>query len=484
MRATETPDRIALRMATDARVLGFAELDARADRVARALRDAGLAEGATIGLLLDNDLHVMEHWWGARRAGLYYVPIGTRLLPGEIAHILADSGAELLIASPSHAETARATALRWISTDTLVEGVDEAPFAPAGLVGRELIYSSGTTGRPRGIRRPLVPPERDTLPPLEQRMREIYGYDRETVYLSVSPLYHATGRFLNRVVEAGGSVVILPRFDPAEALAAIEGHRITHTQWVPTMFSRLLDLPEAERRSRDLSSLRKALHAAAPCPIPVKRAMLDWWGPVIDEYYGGSENAGVTYISAREWLERPGSVGRSISGAIHILDEADPAHELPPGAIGLIAFEGGVPFRYTAQKGAEQGNASPQGYTSYGDIGHVDAEGYLYISDRRDDLILTGGVNVYPREVELVLEAHPSVREAAVIGLPDRDLGQRVTAVVCPREPADGLAEDLLDHCRSALSSIKCPRTIHFVEELPRNENGKLLKRVLRDRFA
>jgi long-chain acyl-CoA synthetase len=491
-RAAETPDRIALRMATDSRSLSFAQIDARADRIARALQRLGLPEGATIGLLLDNDLHVMEFWFGARRAGLYYVPISTRLLANEIAYILADSRAELLIASAGFTATIREVergfppeTLRCLSTEAVIEAGDDAAPAPAALIGRELFYSSGTTGRPRGIRRPLVTPDRDTLPPLEQRMREICGYDRDTVYLSVAPLYHATGRFLIRVVEAGGSAAILPRFDPVAALSAIERHRVTHSQWVPTMFARMLDLPAEERQRHDLSSLRVALHAAAPCPMALKRAMLDWWGPIIDEYYGGSENAGITYISAAEWLERPGSVGRAIVGAIHILDEQDHARELPPGAIGLIAFEGGVPFQYTTQEGTGQSNASPQGYTSHGDIGHVDAEGYLFISDRRDDLILTGGVNVYPKEVELVLETHPAVREVAVIGLPDPDLGQRVAAVVCTKgEANDTLADALLAHCRAALSSVKCPRAIHFVDELPRNENGKLLKRVLRERFG
>ncbi len=495
-RAARAPEKTAVRMATDRRVLSFAELDRRADRVARALLGLGLAEGATIGLLFDNDLEVMVFWWGARRAGLYYVPISTRLLAAEIAHMMRDSRAELLIASASLAGLAREAAqlvapetLRCLVAapgpfDVLLEDGGDEPLTPRRLVGRELIYSSGTSGRPRGIRRPLARTDDDQLPPLEKRMREIYAYDEETIYLSVSPLYHATGRFLNRVVEAGGSVVIQPRFDPVGSLAAIERYRVTHSQWVPTMFTRLLDLPTSERCRFDLSSHRAALHAAAPCPLAVKRAMLDWWGPILHEYYGGSENAGVTYISAEEWLERPGSVGRSIGGAIHILDERDQTRELPPGEIGLITFEGGVPFRYTDADSADA-NTSPQGYTSYGDIGHVDESGYLFISDRRDDLILTGGVNVYPKEVESVLEAHPAVREVAVVGLPDRDLGQRVAAFVSPNPQADdALAETLLQHCRAALSPIKCPRLIAFVDELPRNENGKLLKRVLRERFA
>lgn len=482
-------------MATDERVLTFADLDRRANRVARTLRALGLAEGDTIGLLLENDLNVMEFWWGARREGLYYVPLSTRLLANEIADILHASRARLLIASSSFTHTAMQVQ-RLLSPERVrcyLAGrgsfdalqADDMPTASPTLVGRELIYSSGTTGKPRGIRRPLVSPQQDALPPLEQRMREIFGYDRETVYLSAAPLYHATGRFLNRVVEAGGSVVILPRFEPAAALAAIARHGITHSQWVPTMFIRMLDLPSKQRLAYDISGLRAALHAAAPCPIAVKRSMLEWWGPIVHEYYGGSENAGVTYISAAEWLERPGSVGRSISGAIHILDLQDHRRELPPEEIGLIAFEGGVPFRYTTEENVGGNHVLPKGYASYGDIGHIDAQGYLYISDRRDDLILTGGVNVYPNEVERILERFPGVREVAVIGLPDRDLGQRVAAIVSAGdEPSEALKGALLEHCRAMLSPVKCPRAIYFVDDLPRNENGKLLKRVLRERFG
>jgi acyl-CoA synthetase (AMP-forming)/AMP-acid ligase II len=482
-RAALTPGKAAIEVANSDRAITYAELDAAADGIARALREEGLEEGDTIALLLENGPDVLALWWGARRAGLYYVPLNSRLHPDELAHIVRDSGSLVLAADPGLADLAgRVPAGRHLVLDGAF-GRSAAAAAPvaSSLVGRELIYSSGTTGRPKGIKRPLARAgDVRALPPLEQRIRALFEFDEETVYLSVSPLYHATGRFPMRIIEMGGTAVILPRFDPAAALAAIERHRATHSQWVPTMFTRLLALSR-EARARDLSSHRVALHAAAPCPAPVKRAMIDWWGPIVHEYYGGTENAGVTFIRAEEWLARPGSVGRSISGAIHILAEDGGERELPAGEIGLVYFEGGVPFAYLHDGGP---SATSRGYTSYGDLGHVDAAGYLYISDRRSDLIISGGVNIYPREIELVLDAHPAVRESAVIGLPDPEYGQRVHAVVCADGSGESLAGELIAFCQARLSRFKCPRAISFVDALPRNETGKVLKRVLRERLA
>lgn len=482
--AARLPDKAALHI-VGGETLSYAALDAWAERLADWFAGQGLAGGDTIALLMDNSAATIATWWGARRAGLYYVPLGAKLRANEIAYIVEDSGARMLLASPdlaALAEAARALvpdpALRLHVPDGSENG---PPRSPAEVTGREIIYSSGTTGRPKGIRRALASAaDAYAIPAFEQKLRAAIGFAEDMVYLSVSPLYHATGRYPMRIVETGGTAVILPAFDPAEALAAIARYRVTHSQWVPTMFTRLLALPEAERCAHDLSSHRVALHAAAPCPVPVKRAMIDWWGPILSEYYGGSENAGVTFITTPEWLERPGSVGRSITGAIHILDEED-GRELPPGAIGLIHFEGGVPFRYIGQ----EGDRNAGGLAGYGDLGHVDAEGYLFISDRRSDLIIRGGVNVYPREVEAVLETHPAVAEVAVIGLPDAEYGQSVKAVVCPAGPADpDLADALIAFCRQRLASIKCPASVDFIDALPRNDNGKLLKRALRDAYV
>lgn len=500
--ARRHPEKIAIHLADSGRSISYAELNIAADRSASRLRLAGVGEGDVVALLLENSAETLELWWAARRAGAYYAPLSTRLEVDELEHIIRDSSARAIIVSPAH-ESLAAALDRHLGDGQcppiyLLHKADEFPDfhslgqpntplteARSTLCGRELIYSSGTTGRPRGIRRPLTPAGQTTLPDLELHMRRLFELDEETVYLSVSPLYHATGRFLNRVIEEGGIVVILPKFDPLAALAAIEHYRVTHTQWVPTMFVRLLALPLEERTRFDLSSQRVALHAAAPCPMPVKRAMLDWWGPIIHEYYGGSENAGVTFIRAEDWLRRPGSVGRSINGSIHIVDE-DSGRELPVGEIGLILFEGGVSFTYL-HEGEGKPDAGQTTLAGYGDLGHVDEDGYLFISDRRSDLIISGGVNIYPKEVELILEEHPAVREVAVIGIPDPEFGQQVKAVICVADGLaanDHLADELIRFCRSRLSRIKCPRSVSIIDNLPRNDNGKLLKRVLRETFA
>jgi len=489
-RAALSPGKAAIKAADGGFVFTYAELDAAADRIARLFQHLGLRPGQVVALLLENGPRVLEIWWAARRAGLYYAPLSGRLHAAELAHVVRDSGAEMLIASPGLADLAsQVPVARGLvldeAFDRLAREAAKAPLLPTPVVGRELIYSSGTTGRPRGVKRALAPAsEALALPTLERRMRALFGFDTETVYLSVSPLYHSTGRFAMRIVETGGTVVIQPSFDPAEALAAIERHRITHSQWVPTMFARLLALPREARTAHDLSSHQAALHAAAPCPEPVKRAMIDWWGPILHEYYGGTENAGVTFIRAEEWLARPGSVGRSISGAIHILAEDGSERELGPGEIGLIYFEGGVPFTYLNEDGQGADARTSRGYSGYGDLGHVDKDGYLYISDRRSDLIISGGVNIYPKEIELILDSHPAVRESAVIGLPDKEYGQRVHAVVVSDGAGETQGEAILDFCRARLSRFKCPRGISFVDALPRNENGKIVKKDLRDRFG
>ncbi len=493
--AGRTPDKIAVQMAQSQAGRTYAQLDADADRLCRDLQALGLVEGQTIALLLANHCRALECWWGARRAGLYYVPLSTKSTAQEIAYILANCDAQLIIADPANADLARRSAgLHAVNVGiAIVEPASDVEmFLPTSarelaayvvrpsLIGRELIYSSGTTGRPKGIKRPLVTVDKASeLPALEQRMRQLFEIDNTTIYLSVSPLYHATGRFLNRVVEEGGTAVILPKFDAEAALHAIERHKVTNTQWVPTMFSRLLALSTEARARYDLSSHKIALHAAAPCPLAVKYEMIKWWGPIVHEYYGGSENAGVTFIRAEDWLARPGSVGKSISGELHILD--NDGGELPVGELGLISFDGGVPFTYL---GAEEavGPAKIR-HATYGDLGWVDCDGYLFVSDRRNDLIISGGVNVYPKEVEDVLAEHSAVEEVAVIGISDAEFGQRVEAVIKLKKDMCADTESIIEFCCDKLSSIKCPRSVNFVEELPRNENGKILKRVLRELY-
>lgn len=498
------PKKLAVRMA-NGEALSYRELDERAQRTAHWLLGLGLREGDCVALLLENRIETFELWWGARRAGLYYVPISIHLTADELSYVLRNSGSRLVIASAATAEVAL-QAVEALGLEALPHrftvGADVPGFLryepavatcsveddlPQGSVGREFMYSSGTTGFPKGIKRALVPYEkRNDLPPLEQQLRRMFQIDAQTVYLHPSPLYHATGRFIVRVIETGGSCVVMPRFDAAEALEAIERYKVTHGHWVPTMFIRLLALEPAVRERFDVSSLRVALHATSPCPIPVKQAMIEWWGPVIHEYYGGSENVGVTFIDATQWLEHRGSVGLPITGAVHIVAEDDPQRELPTGEIGQIYFSGGLGFEYHGDPDKTRSAFNAMGWGTYGDLGHVDADGFLFISDRRTDLIISGGVNIYPQEIENVLAAHPAVAEVAVIGVPNADFGQEVKAVVVPcmgHEPGLALAVQLQGWCENRLSRFKHPRSVDFVESLPRNENGKLLKRVLREHY-
>jgi len=282
----------------------------------------------------------------------------------------------------------------------------------------------------------------------------------------------------------GGTVVVMERFDAVTSLALIECHRITHSQWVPTMFVRMLKLPESEREAHDHSSHRCAIHAAAPCPKDVKRRMIAWWGPIISEYYAGSEGNGLCMIRSDEWLSHEGSVGRPVFGVLHILDDA--GHALPAGEEGGIYFGGGTEFVYHNDPDKTAGSRSAEGWTTLGDIGYVDTEGYLYLTDRKANMIISGGVNIYPQETENVLVMHPAVLDVAVFGVPDEDFGESVKAVVQPVDMATAgpaLERELIAWCRERLSHIKCPKTVDFEAELPRHPTGKLYKRVLRDRY-
>ena len=506
--AERQPQKIAIRMAETGAAQTYAELDQAANQVAHWFLSMGLQAGDTVALLLENHPRTFQIWWGARRAGLYYVPISTHLTADEVNYIVRDAGARILITSYALRATAEAIA-RESAQDAFLSGIGRfmldgtldgyrayeneicrypaSATLPERPVGREFMYSSGTTGFPKGIRRALQPyAARFDFPMLERRLREIFQFDDRTVYLSTSPLYHALSRFVIRTIECGGTSVILQKFDARTALAAIERYRVTHSHWVPTMLIRLLALPPDMRQGFDVSSMRCAIHAAAPCPAGVKQAMIDWWGPVIEEYYGGSENLGVTHIRSDDWLQHRGSVGRPITGAVHIVAEDDRNRELPAGEIGMIYFEGGVPFQY--HNAAEKTDAvfNERGWGTYGDLGHVDEQGYLYLSDRRTDLIISGGVNIYPSEIERVIVSHLAVEDAAVIGIPHAEFGQEVKAVVQVRDPASSkaLSDEIMALCRQRLASIKCPRSIDLVDDLPRTENGKLLKRVLRDRYA
>jgi len=497
------PERIAAHFPDTGAAVSYGALAARADRAARWLIGLGLQPGDGIALLLDNRPEFLELAQATRDAGLYHTPLSIHLRPPEVAHVLRDSGAKLLVVSAALADLAAELRAEGATGGlpryalggdlpghegyeaALAAQSDSAPL-PQRPLGREFLYSSGTTGLPKGIRRPLIPFADADKPEWDTTWRALYGFGEGMVYLSPAPLYHAAPhRYVQRTLGEGGTAVVLRRFDPEAALAAIERFRVTHSQWVPTMFVRMLALPEATRRRHDLSSHRCAIHAAAPCPPAVKRAMIEWWGPILWEYYAGSEGVGTTVIGSEDWLKRPGSVGRPVNGVrAHIADEE--GRELPAGVTGRIWFEGAPRFAYhnAPEKTAAAYNA--QGWGTLGDLGWLDEDGYLYLSDRRADLILSGGVNLYPAEIEAALAAHPDVADVAVVGVPHPEFGEQVHAVVVPRAGADeaALRPGLEAWCRDRLAGPKRPRSWEFAAELPRSEAGKLLRRLLKERYS
>lgn len=503
------PDKAAVRLidGVGPRVvtLTYRELDERASVVAQWLIGLGLQTGDSIALLMENHPDLFAVAWGARRAGLYYTPVSVHLNPDEVDYVLADCDARLLVATSRTASlvsgTNGATAGSLSGAKYLLDG--QAPgfrsfeqevqaytpgaALPVRMVGRDFLYSSGTTGKPKGIKRPLVPyADRFRNPYDAVVWREFFGFGADTIYLTMAPLYHAAPmRSTMRNIDWGGTSIISSRFDAELALRLIGQYRATHSQWVPTTMIRLLALPDSVRAQADLSSMRVAIHAAAPCPPEVKRRMIEWWGPVWFEYYGGSEGIGLTAIDSAQWLQRPGSVGPAMLGKIHIKDED--GNELPHGQQGHIYFSGTPRFEYHNESAKTAAAYDAQGRATFGDIGHVDGDGYLYISGRRTDLILSGGVNIYPSEIENLIVTYPGVADAAVIGVPHAEFGEQVKAVVelqVPSQASPALGADIIAFCRRHLAHLKCPRSVDFVPALPRLENGKLYKRLLMSQYA
>jgi long-chain acyl-CoA synthetase len=495
--ARTDPDRPALVMAGSGAVRTYGEIDAAAVALARALRGRGLRTGDHLAVLLDNQPAFFDVVWAAMRAGLYVTPINWHLTAAEAGYIVRDCDATALVASAGLADVVAAMApddLAAVTTRIVVDG-DLPGFEPLGAVlapagtgpvadehdGGWMFYSSGTTGRPKGILPPLPPASLGAPSFLTSMLSGLFGFTRDTVYLSPAPLYHAApAGWTTGTQRLGGLAVVMERFDPLDLLAAVERHRVTHVQLVPTHMIRLLKLPAAERDRYDLSSLRMVVHAAAPCPVEVKQAFLEWLGPIVHEFYSGSEGAGFCHIGPEEWLAHPGSVGRSMSGAIHVL--GPDREELPVGEEGEVWFETPRRFEYHRDPGKTATVWDDRGWSWLGDIGRVDEEGYLYLTDRASHMIISGGVNIYPREAEDVLVLHPAVADVAVLGTPDDEVGERVTAFVElaeGREPTEATADELIDWCRDRLSHFKCPREVRFVDELPRLPTGKLLKRLL-----
>jgi long-chain acyl-CoA synthetase len=497
------PDKPAIVMASSGETVTFGDFEARSNRVAHLLRDAGLRRGDHIAVFIENSPQLLEIEGGAERAGLYYSLINTYLGADEVAYIVANSQAKVLFSSAARREVAEAAAAQstglarmlmtgpgpqpagWESYDSVITGYPTDPL-PDESLGAAMLYSSGTTGQPKGVLRNLPEVDPDEPLPVMAFVRAMFGFREGMTYLNPAPLYHSAPQAsVSAALRMGCTAIVMEHFDPEQWLALVERYRVTHCQMVPVMFSRLLRLPEEVRTRYDTSSLECIVHAAAPCPVHVKQGMIDWLGPIITEYYGATEANGFTFCTTDEWLSHPGTVGHPILGELLILDAM--GNECPTGTDGTIWFRGATAFEYfrdpvkTAESRSSDGAAS-----AVGDIGHVDADGYLYLTDRKSYMIISGGVNIYPQETENILSAHPAVQDVAVIGVPNEDLGEEVKAVVELADPAAAgpdLAQELIDFCRARLAHFKCPRTVDFVPELPRSETGKLYKRILRDAY-
>ncbi len=501
--ARRNPDKPAIVMATSGEVVTYGEYEDTANRLAHLLRDTGLSRGDHMAIFMENHPKMLMTEGAGERTGLYFTCINSYLSPEEVAYIVNDSESRVVVTSAAKAEVAhQLPALcpkveRWLmvgdegidgpfeSFDAVLAGHPGTPIDDEQL-GVPMLYSSGTTGRPKGIYRALP----ETTPGANAQagagLGAIWRFRAEMVYLNPAPLYHSAPQAsVGITIRLGATAVIMEHFDAAQFLELVERYRVTHSQVVPTMFSRLLKLPEKVRKAADVSSLEVIVHAAAPCPIPVKEQMIEWFGPIILEYYAATEANGFTLVDSVDWLAHKGTVGRALLGQILILDEE--GNECPTGVPGTVWFKGATNFEYFNDpvKTAESRNAAGDTST-VGDVGYLDEDGYLFLTDRKTYMIISGGVNIYPQETENLLITHPKVMDAAVIGVPDEDLGEAVKAVVQPSEgvePGPELERELIAFCREHLAHFKCPRSIDFEAELPRLPTGKLYKRLLRDRY-
>ena len=497
--ANAQPDKAAYVLAATGETVTYRELDERSNQGAHLFRSLGLKVGDVIAIFMENNPRYFEIAWAAQRSGLYYTCVSSKLTAGEVEYIVRDCEAKALITSDAMGAVADEVARLVPDLKLYMVGEAHAPFegfeaardamptTPIAdeAAGSDMLYSSGTTGRPKGVKPALTGLPIDAPHSLQMLAMGLFWFTGESIYISPAPLYHAAPlRWCMTVHKLGGTVIVMEKFDPEDCLRQIEKYRCDVGQFVPTHFVRMLKLPEEVRKKYDVSSMKSAVHAAAPCPIPVKEQMIAWWGPVLHEYYAGTEGNGFTYINSTDWLNHKGSVGKAVLGELRICDEnGDP---LPPRQEGAVYFENGPPVNYhnAPEKTAESYNA--RGWTTLGDVGWMDEEGFLYLTDRKSFMIISGGVNIYPQEIENLLVTHPKVADAAVVGAPDDEMGEKVVAVIQPLDWTDAgeeLAAELAAYTRANLSHVKAPRVIDFMQELPRHPTGKLYKRLIRDAY-
>ena len=499
--AAKDPERPAIIMGSAATAVTYAELEACSNQVAQLARSLGLRPGDGMAVIMENRPELLALAWGAQRSGLQFTPVNWHLTADEAGYMVTDSGARLVVVSHQMAPLAAflnlapdvhklmigGTIPGWDAYEDTA-GIQPTTPIPDECEGDIMLYSSGTTGRPKGIKRPVSGAPLGDHPDIPGHwLRELLGMTEGDVYLSPAPLYHAAPLAWTMACHrTGATVVVMERFDAEQALKLIAAHRVTHSQWVPTMFIRLLKLPAATRTAYDLTSLRWAVHAAAPCPVPVKQAMIDWWGPVLFEFYSMTEGFGAASIYSDEWLRKPGSVGRPLMGNPHII--GDDGAELPPGQTGTIWFEGGTSSEYHDDPGKTAATTDRHGWRTVGDVGYVDPDGYLYLTDRAGNLIISGGVNIYPQEIENVLALHPDVLDAAVLGIQDSEMGQQIKAVIQAALPEASDGQELTDrldaHCREQLAGFKCPRSFEFTTTELRTPVGKIRRVPLHQRFG
>lgn len=497
--AETQPDKLAYIMADNGKEITYKALENTSNQGAQLFKSLGLVPGDHIAILLENHERFFQICWAAQRSGLYYTAISWRLQSAEVEYIVNNCDAKVFITSIERRDVVMPLLDKmpkveqkyvldgampgFISWESAADAMPAEPIEDE-IEGSVMLYSSGTTGYPKGVKKRLsgLAFGAGSAPNL---LESLYGASQDSIYLSPAPLYHAAPLgFTMGCLRHGTTVVVMEHFDAELALKYIQKYHITHSQWVPTMFVRMLKLPEDVRLAYDVSSLECAIHAAAPCPVPIKEQMIEWWGPVIYEYYAGTEGNGFVQCNSKDWLTHKGTVGRALGCEVFICNED--GEKLPTGESGTIYLAGGGKFEYHRDDKKTAESRHSQGWTTLGDLGYLDDEGYLYLTDRKHFMIISGGVNIYPQEAENALITHPDIVDVAVFGVPNPDFGEEVKAVAQPVNMADAGAEleqKLMAWCREQLSASKCPRSVDFMEELPRHPTGKLYKRLLKDKY-